>query len=199
MPKQRVLAAEPFRQNNKNSYTRALGSFGDAEYMLLRQSAFPDTYTKRDVLMQADSDRLLEWDYKHTDEAFLRRPGAGTGKIMRMEVWSPYAPGDEIRTFLIDVMKADPKINWTGFRIMGSVHKQTQYPVWHFELFAKHPKSATATYSGENAPNVSVNGWRGPRASAEQFRAARMMGLPESMAATIDPRQAELMRFNMYW
>lgn len=55
-----VLIAEPYRY-------AALGSNGDASYMLMRQFQFPNTYDPDlDKITQADSDRLCSWDYQQT-------------------------------------------------------------------------------------------------------------------------------------
>lgn len=126
-----------------------LGSLGSATYMLIRQHDFPDTYEDHETLMQADHDRVVYWDHEHASRCFQEHTGSG-----HLESWARRASASAILKFLKDLLKADPDIKWTGFRILGSVHRGNGYPVWGLELFAKDPKSKTKVYSGQRAPNV---------------------------------------------
>ena len=142
--KYQVLMAEPFRYN-------ALGSFGNAEYMLLRQHNFPLEYYSNEKLHQADHDRMLMWDY----EGFSRicREYFNSGEL-GIESFAQKASVEKIMSFLKDAFKADPLITWTGFRIMGTVNRSNGYPVFTLELFAKNPESDTKVYSGSSGANV---------------------------------------------
>ena len=151
-----VLVATPFKPME-------MGSFGKAEYMLLRQHNFPYEYdeAKGDKHTHADSDRLSQWDYRHTAKAYERRRNLrGPG---RMAGWALRSSPAEIMAFLIDVLKVAenyPGVKWTGFRILGTVNRSNGYPVYTYELFAKGEGSDTKTYSRSNAPNCHPLGFR---------------------------------------
>jgi len=137
--------AEPYRHG-------AMGSLGDASYMLLRQFNFPDTYAPAlDKHITADHDRCMSWDYKHVSRCFEKHTGTGE---LGLQDWLRRATDENVLAFLSDILKADTGVVWTGYRIMGTVHRGNGYPVWTLELFAKHPKSKTKVYTGSNAPNV---------------------------------------------
>lgn len=59
-------------------------------------------------------------------------------------------------SFVKDILKADPEVDWTGFRITGTVNRSSGYTVFTIEVFAKHPDSSTKVYSNSTAPNVDV-------------------------------------------
>jgi hypothetical protein len=166
-----VLTATPYRPGQ-------MGSFGKAEYMLIRQFKFPDTYDEADTLVNADSDRLSSWDYKHTNAAFDRRNALpqNQGKVMYLEAWAQRAPTAEIIEFLADLLKAEenhPGVKWTGFRTLGTVNRSNGYPVWTYELFGKGKGTKTKVYSGGNpwqTPNVHRLGWRASQAQKDADR-----------------------------
>lgn len=139
-----VFIAEPYRPH-------AMGSLGDASGMLICQYQFPLDYDVRDKIMHADSDRCFQWDYDHARRCFLTY--TGTGEVA-FESWVKGQHHDKVFAFLKDILKADPNVEWTGYRILGSVHRGNGFPVWSLQLFAKHPDSRTQVYSGSNAPNV---------------------------------------------
>lgn len=154
--KHTVLVATPFAPMQ-------LGSFGTAEYMLLRQFNFPYEYdeAKGDKHLHADSDRLSQWDFSHTRAAYRKRRGLRGD--LGIADWARTASRAEIMAFLIDVMKAGenhPGVKWTGFRILGTVNRSNGYPVWTYELFAKGEGSDTKTYSRSNSPNCHPLGFR---------------------------------------
>lgn len=124
----------------------ALGSFGDAAYMLIRQNDFPKSYREDEQLITADHDRCISWDYDHFKGCCKRYVGSGE---LAIGDWARRAPPDEIMAFLIDVLKADSGVKWTGFRIMGSVNKSNGYPVWTLELFSKKEGSDTKVFNSE--------------------------------------------------
>lgn len=141
----RVYGAEPYRWNE-------MGSFGDASGMLLRQSKFPDSYDEnKDILHNVDHDRLISSDYDHWGKCVKERKQIIDGSLER---WFMNGKAKDILDFLINVMKADPTVGWTGFRILGTVNRSNGYPVYTLEIFAKGKNSKTKVYSGDNAPNV---------------------------------------------
>jgi hypothetical protein len=142
--KHRVYPATPYEYGQ-------LGSLGNAAYMLLRQFQFPDTFSGKDKLASADHDRCMQWDHNHASRCFKEHTGTGE---LGLEGWLQRATDEQVIQFLVDILKAESNVVWTGYRIMGSVHRGNGYPVWSLSLFAKHPESDTVVYTGANAPNV---------------------------------------------
>jgi len=129
-----------------------LGSTGKASSMLLRQYNFPSTYdSELDKSNCSDHDRLMGYDNKHASACFLKHAGYTDWKF---ESWVRGASDRDIMMFLKDILRADPKVNWTGYRVLGTVHLRNGQAVYSLQLFAKHPKSETIVYTGEDAPNV---------------------------------------------
>ena len=144
MPK--VLRAQPYRSD-------AMWSLGDAVYMFIRQFQFPNEYSQEDKITSADSDRLIQQDIKHASDCFKKHTGSGE---LNSKNWFLSAFDEGIMNFLKEILKADSSIQWTGYRILGSVHQGNGFPVWTLELFAKHPSSKTKVYTGSDAPNVMI-------------------------------------------
>ncbi len=139
-----VYKAEPYRLG-------AMSSLGNASHMLLRQFKFPDICSvSLDVLLVEDSDRCLEHRPEKTQMCLKKHVG-GSDSIM--EYWLRNSSDEQIMDFLLDILEADRKITWTGYRVMGSVGG-SGHNIWTFQLFAKHPKSNTEVYTGDRAPNV---------------------------------------------
>jgi hypothetical protein len=138
----RVGRAEPYRQF-------ALGSFGKANRMLIRQYNFPSEYDDNlDQHAYADSDRLGEDE--RVREIFLRH----TGQFgQNCETWFKEAEDKKILAFLKEVMQGQQSFRWTGYRVTGTV-PGNGWVIWSFELFFKHPKSKTRVYGMGNAPNI---------------------------------------------
>ena len=129
-----------------------LGSFGDASYMLLSQLQFPDTYDESlDQRISRDHDRILSDDYKHGCDCFDRHTGGGE---LGLESWFQKATPNKVLEFVKDILRADPTVSWTGYRIMGTVNPDNGHTIWTIELFAKHPNSNTKVYDTKNAPNL---------------------------------------------
>lgn len=129
-----------------------LGSFDSTEYMLIRQYNFPNIYdSSLDKIISADSDRCSQRDRDHAQRCFKEHIGTGE---MDLERWARSAKDEDVITFLKDILKADPKTEWTGYRIMGTVHRSSGYTIWTLSLFSKNPKSDTKVFTGEDAPNV---------------------------------------------
>jgi hypothetical protein len=139
-----VMKAEPFSFGE-------LGSLGRANGMLIRQYQFPLQYESLDVLTSADHDRCRHWDHRHTERCFKEHTGTGD---MGLAGWAGRAEPSKILAFVKDILKADPKTVWTGFRILGTINRSNGYPVWTLQLFAKHPHSITKVFSNSDAPNV---------------------------------------------
>ena len=119
--------------------------------MLLRQENFPHTYENKDIVLMVDHDRLLDHNSRRVSTCFQKHTGIGE---CGLEDWIRRASTEACINFLKDVLEADASRNWTGFRVLGSVHRGNGYPVWTLCLFAKHPESKTEVYSGQDAPNV---------------------------------------------
>ncbi len=139
-----VYKAEPFRFG-------AMGSLGDASSMLIRQFQFPNTFDERDQKVLEDSDRLSTRDYGYNSACYLRHTGKGE---LRLPEWAREVTHQKVLAFLIDVLKVDKAVAWTGYRITGTVNRSNGYPVYTYELFAKHPESDTVVYNEGKAPNV---------------------------------------------
>lgn len=140
-----VYQAEAYRSN-------AMGSFGDASYMLIRQHQFPYDYDPdKDKMIGRDHDRIMQQQFEHGIRCFQKHIGTGD---MGLESWLQRATPEQVLDFLKDILNADASVEWTGFRILGSVHRGNGYPVWTLELFAKHPETSTKVFNTENATNL---------------------------------------------
>jgi len=138
---QRVLQAQVYRPN-------ALGSFGNAEYMLIRQHKFPDEYDPAlDKMVGWDHDRVMQQQHEHGRRCFKEHTGSGE---LHLDSWVEGATPKKVLDFLQDILKADPKVTWTGFRVLGTIHRGNGYPVWTLQLFAKHPDSKTVVHNGQD-------------------------------------------------
>lgn len=131
-----VLKANPYCSNT-------LGSLGNAENMLLRQYKFPDEYDiDEDILISAYHDRCFQWDHNHATKACKKAFNNGE---LRIESWVESANPKDVMDFLIDILKVDTNIKWTGCRVLGTVHRSNGYPIFTLELFCN--KSNTETHS----------------------------------------------------
>ncbi len=141
---QTVYLAEPYEGAR-------LHSLGDAESMLIRQFQFPHVYDEAQDDFLADySDRLMSRSLRRVQNCFKNHTGHGDQNFVP---WAESATDQEIMDFLIEVLEA-PHRNWTGYRILGSVHRGNGQSVWHLQLFRRGPTSSTKLYTGPDAPNV---------------------------------------------
>ena len=131
----------------------SMSSMGNASYMLIRQFQFPFKYKEIEKIIGQDSDQSISFDYNHAKSCLKRHTGGFEGFL---EIWFSKANDTEIISFIKEFIKADKSINWTGYRILGSVDPRG-YPVWTLDLFSKNPKSNTKVYSNFDAPNVKKN------------------------------------------
>ena len=150
--KTKVILAEMYRYG-------AMGSFGDASDMLLRQFQFPYEYDERDSMVGAYDDRIRQQKYEHYQECFQKHIPADSS----FERWLRSASNIQVVSFLKDVLEADVSVEWTGYRVTGTVDKSNGYPVYYFELFGKHPETDTKVYSDFMAPNVRASDIKGFR------------------------------------
>lgn len=145
-----VFKARPYRQG-------AMGSLGDGSLMLIRQFRFPDTYEQNEQHILVDHDRLCDRDYEKVDECFRRHTGTGE---LRLEHWVRNATDQQVLDFIQDLLaRFDLKTSyrWTGYRVVGSVHRGNGAPVWSLELFAKDPAgSRTKVFSGTDSRDECV-------------------------------------------
>jgi hypothetical protein len=127
-----------------------MGSLGKASYMIIKQTNFPNKYDENEDLTRMDSDRVFEQDYNHAQACVKKHTGSGE---LGLALWFENNTDKKILAFIIEFIKADKKVAWTGYRIMGTI-SQSGYAIWTLELFAKQPTSKTKVYSGLVAPNV---------------------------------------------
>lgn len=150
------MKGETMREVSKASLTGDMGSLGRASNKLIKQFNFPFRYGNDEQLIQADHDRMYEWDYQHTTDAFRRHMTTGG---MGLPCWvQQHATDAQVIALLKDLFKTDehyPDVVWTGYRITGTVNRSNGFPVYSLWLFAKRKESKTKVYSGERAPNVS--------------------------------------------
>ena len=140
----KVYPANPYRQN-------ALGSLGNADMMFLRQFNFPDVYDEKlDKLIKMDSDRCYSFDHKHYDRCYKQHVDLPQWQL---EHWFTDTADDIVLEFIVDLLKVDKRTNWTGYRVLGTVGGNG-HDIYSLFLFAKHPKSATVVYTGDQAPNI---------------------------------------------
>lgn len=142
-----MKARSPYRLFN-------MGSLDKADHMLLRQYKFPYEYDEtRDHHICEYHDRLLE-NVVDFSKITLTHTGSGD---MGIGDWARAASPKRVIQYFIEAMNADRSINWTGFRVTGTVNRSDGKRVYSLELFAKHPKSKTAVYTGDGlAPNVET-------------------------------------------
>jgi hypothetical protein len=151
-----VFQAEAYRSG-------AMGSLRNASYMLIRQHQFPDTYDgEKDKLIGWDHDRIMQQEHKHGTRCFQKHMQTGE---MGLQDWCQRVKPELVMALLKDLLHADESVIWTGFRILGTVHRGNGYPVWTLELFSKHPESATQVFDTKNAPNLKGHRVRGERIS----------------------------------
>jgi hypothetical protein len=136
-----------------------MSSTGDANNMFMRQFNFPDKYRDEDKLMQADSDRILSWDYhgfRKTLWKFIGKGEVAIGSwIRRARDGEMEATDENVMAFIKEALKADeihPGVKWTGWRVTGTVHRGNGFPIYTLSLFANC--SGCVVYSDESAPNV---------------------------------------------
>lgn len=133
-----------------------MGSLGKASNKLIRQFNFPFQYEDDEHMAFADHDRLIMWDYKHAMACFTRHMNTGD---LGLESWVQHVCGEQVIELFKDLFKVDESesysgVEWTGFRITGTVNRSNGNPVYSLWLFSKREGSATKVYSGERAPNV---------------------------------------------
>jgi len=141
----RVVLAEAYRHS-------ALGTKGDANYMLLRQYQFPLEFSDSEKILTLDSNQIEESDANHAKKCFEELGVAPS----TLECWLRKCAQDKddarIFIFLKKIMQADESVTWTGWRIMGSALGGRCIFTW--QLFAKDPKSDTKVYTGDNTRNI---------------------------------------------
>ena len=146
MQTRKVHPAIPYQEG-------ALSCMLEIMYMLLRQYRFPEEYRTKEKRLMIHSDGFQPWKHDHVCRCYKHHTGNDQTEL---ESWlmEKETPNEKILEFLKDIFQADETTVWTGFRIMGSIHRGNHYPVWTFELFARNPYSDTKVYTGDEAPNV---------------------------------------------
>lgn len=130
----------------------AIDSHGDASGMLIQQHQFPNVFDPTlDTIVSQYHDRIVRQEYEHATSCF--RQHTGTDEF-GFKNWVRTTDPSKVISFLMEILKADSTVTWTGFRILGTVNRSTGHPVWYLQLFAKNPSSKTVVYNTENAPNL---------------------------------------------
>jgi len=130
----------------------AMGSLGDASYMLIRQHQFPHEYdADLDKMTGWDHDRIMQQQHEHGRRCFQQHTGTGE---LGLQGWAEEATPEQILAFLKDILKASDDVEWTGFRILGTVNRSNGYPVFTLQLFAKHSDSQTEVFDTKDAPHL---------------------------------------------
>ena len=140
----KVFTARKFQPNQ-------MFSLGNASYMIIRQYNFPNTYEDNENHMTRDSDRVFQQKYEHAMEC-VKKHTRSSGNLY-LDSWLEKAKDTEVIEFIKEFLNADQNVQWTGFRILGSVGGNGSN-IYTLELFAKSPDSTTEVYSGREAPNV---------------------------------------------
>lgn len=134
-----------------------MGSLGDARNKLICQYQFPHEYDpKLDRIISFDHDRLYEQDYERTSAIFNKYLGTGGNYLTMLAYWleDGRITHKKILEMIKELLEADPTIEWTGYRILGTVNRSNGAPVHSLQLFAKGKDSKTKVYTGNKAPNV---------------------------------------------
>ena len=123
----------------------------EGSMFLISQGSFPYKYdsslNKRMIVCQ---EKIRSG---HMEACFLKHSGKDCK--YNLEKWIQRANDGDVLSFLIDVMKADKSVQWTGFRVTGYLYGgTTSQAILTFDLFAKHTESDTKVYTGPSAPNV---------------------------------------------
>ncbi len=121
----------------------ALGSTQTTQLMRIFRYQFPDEYDhEKDVMISKDHDHL-PW----AEECIQRHTGRGS---LVLHSWS--CPTDQMFAFLVDILRVDPKVKWTGFRVLGGKNLASGWTIWTFELFAKDGKVVDVDSSIASVP-----------------------------------------------
>lgn len=128
--KVKILGSIPFRPNALNYWSNVSG-------MLIRQFQFPREYNpEKEMLISVDDDQLQHMDEDRFKSCLEEHTGSGIGGLTD---WALKASSEQIFEFLKDIFKNIPSArqptNWTGFRILGSVHRAYGHVIYTLELF----------------------------------------------------------------
>lgn len=137
-----VIEPEPYKFG-------AMSSSGRAHLMLLRQYQFPaGMYDDQERMVFADHDRILSNRHEEASRFFKRHM---RGPRLEFGDWLRRAQDEQVMALLKDLLEnylaIIPSVEWTGYRVLGSVHAAGGYPVYTLQLFAKLPGSSTEVYS----------------------------------------------------
>ena len=137
----------------------AMCSLGDANNMFIGQFNFPAEYTDEDKFIQADSDRILSWDYDGFRKTLMKFVGSGEmaigGWVGGSRSGEIEATNENITAFIKEALKADsacPGVEGTGWQVTVTVHRGNGFPIYTLSLFAN--RSGVKVYSDQLAPNV---------------------------------------------
>lgn len=132
-----------------------MGSLGRAAYKLLRQHNFPHKYNPDiDILTGWDHDRIMDnmGCGKYYDIVMKYHPSNRGDLAEAVRGSSPDKVIEMFKELLDPYDKENQNVEWTGFRLMGTVNRSNGYPVYTIELFCN--RSGVTVYSEPFAPNV---------------------------------------------
>lgn len=145
-----VYPAEPYRYG-------ALGSLGNASYMLLAQFDFPDVYQESERMESMYSDRLDEHRPRRVAMCLNKHLGFNImtfgGCSQDFELLVRRLSKAQLIAFIAEVLDVSGEAVWTGCRVTGEVGGNG-HALFHFMLFARDPSGNTPVYTGEPALNV---------------------------------------------
>jgi hypothetical protein len=129
----------------------AMGTFGNASGMLIKQFKFPLTFeSEKDKINVAFLDRIEGWRMEEAQNCLKKYGLAGHGIHFTIREMSD----QKVFDFVCEIMQVE-RSSYTGFRILGGV-QNSGHPWFCFQLFAKHPDTDTQVFSGDDAPNVQT-------------------------------------------
>ncbi len=122
-----------------------------AKNMLFSQWMFPLSFDPNlDLLVSKTHAEVLQQSRTHALEVMRKYQGMdGPG----IGLWAQRTDTFKVLSFVKEMLKANPDVLWTGYRILGSTGEGVaRLPHWTLQLFAKHPESDTEVYCKHNAP-----------------------------------------------
>ena len=134
-----IPVAERYREN------AFLPSHKFVTRMLIDQIDFPirEYNEGLDTRLEWTSTDLQKIHGKNHFDLCCNRHGVGS-----IEKWPLNVHSEQVMAFLKDLLWVPASVEWTGYRITGTTNPQNhEEPIWIFELFAKHPRSATKVCS----------------------------------------------------
>lgn len=125
-----------------------LAKGGCTANMRVCQFEFPNEYADNEVLIWMTSDQIWQLAERNTSRVYSHY---AIGEEKDLEYFARTARHEEVFNFLKSVMLPFYTelltVEWTGYRILGTVSTCAGPPAWRFELFARDPRGTTRTYT----------------------------------------------------